>query len=99
MSGEARRWRGRLFAWEGKLVGECVELLSLVVLQVSVEDRWIWKIHYSHRYIVSRAYNILTVVDRDNYSENSPALWLKAVPLKVSLFAWCLLFNRVHKGE
>lgn len=52
----------------------------------------------SHRYIVSRAYNILTVVDRDNYSENSPALWLKAVPLKVSLFAWCLLLNRVHKG-
>lgn len=46
LSGEVRRWRGRLFAWEGKLVGECVELLSLVVLQVSVEDRWIWKIHF-----------------------------------------------------
>ena len=98
LSGEAWRWRRRSFAWGEELVGECVELLTSVVLQVNVEGRWIWKIHSSLRYTVSRAYNILTLANHDNYSENSLVLWLKAVPCKVSLFAWHLLLNRVHKG-
>lgn len=28
--------------WEEELMGECIERLTLVILQVDVEDHWIW---------------------------------------------------------
>jgi len=45
VNGEAWKWNWRLFAWEEGLVRECAVQLSLVVLQVGVSDRWIWKLH------------------------------------------------------
>jgi len=48
VNGEAWKWKRRLFVWEVGLVRECAKQLSLVVLQVSVSDRWIWKLHSSH---------------------------------------------------
>lgn len=43
-------WRRRLVAWEDELVRECVDLLSLVVLQVDKEDVW------SYRYFLRPFY-------------------------------------------
>jgi len=38
--------------WEEELVGECVDGLIYVVLQVDVVDRWVLKLHPSQRYTV-----------------------------------------------
>lgn len=65
-------------------------------------DRWIWRPHSSNRYIVSSAYQLLievvdngVVVNNNNNNVLHFILWLKDVPLKVSLFAWRLLQNRI----
>lgn len=34
------KWRRQLFAWEEELVGERSGLLSNVVLQVDIVDKW-----------------------------------------------------------
>jgi len=47
VGGEMWKWRRMLFAWEEGLVGEC-ERLSAFVLQDSMSDRWMWKLHSSH---------------------------------------------------
>lgn len=80
-----------LFAWEEELVRECVDVLSVVALQVDDEDRWSWRYHSSSRYTISSAYQMLTeVLDHDavdnGYIDFNHILWLKEVSLKVSLF-------------
>jgi len=52
----------------GGFGGECVERLSVLVLQVDMADRWVWKLHPSHKYTVQSAYSYLTAVD-SNISE------------------------------
>ena len=96
MNGEA--WK--LFAWEEKLVRECVNLLYVVALQVDVEDRWSWRFHLSSRYTLSSAYQLLTqALDDDavdkGYNALHHILWIKDVLLKVSMFAWLLFHNRL----
>jgi hypothetical protein len=82
-SGEAWKWRIRLFAWEEELLRESVTRLSNVVLQVMVLDRWIWKLHSSQRHTVKNAYKNLTVVDVDfNVDDN-----------QVNIFIWHFLLN------
>ena len=44
-------------------MGECVERLSVLVLQVGLADRWVWKLHPSNKYTVQSAYSYLTAVD------------------------------------
>jgi len=84
-----------LFAWDEEQAGECLELLTSIVLQVVVDDQWVWKLHSSQCYMVSSAYNNLTAVEDNNYVVINQAMWLKAVPLKMSLFVWFLLLNHV----
>ena len=50
-------WKWRLFSWEELLMGECVERLSVLVLQVGLVDRWVWKLHPSNKYTVQSAYS------------------------------------------
>jgi len=45
------------------------------------------------RYIVTNAYDYLTSMDITTIFLNCNNVWLKEVPLKVSLFVWCLLLN------
>jgi len=87
--------------WE-ELLRECVDILSLFALQVNKADRWIWRSHSSNHYTVSSAYQLLSeavdkgvVVNNNNNNDLHFILWLKEVPLKVSLFAWRLLQNRI----
>jgi len=69
----------------------CVDLLY-VVLQVDEEDRWSWRFDSSSRYTMSNVYQLLTqALDHDvvdnGYSNYHHIIWIKEVPLKVSLFA------------
>lgn len=45
--------------------------------------------------MVSSAYKFLSEVDDNNNNANSQILWLKIVSLKVSIFVWQLLLNRI----
>jgi hypothetical protein len=72
-----------------------VKQLSLVVLQVDVSNRWIWKLHSSHRYMVKSAYNYLTSSDVAIDDRCNHVLWLKQISLKVNIFIWRLFMNRL----
>jgi len=95
VNGEAWKWRRRLFAWEEELARECAALLSNVILQVEVLDWWVWKLHSSHRYTVKSAYNNLTVANVDFGEGFNHVLWIKVIPLKVNIFIWRMLLNRI----
>jgi hypothetical protein len=63
-------------------------------------DKWIWKLHAINCYTVSSAYCFLTELEHDrhqqlNNNNNNNFLWLKAVPLKVLIFAWRLFLDRI----
>lgn len=67
----------------GGVGGECVEFITTLVLQVGVEDQWVWKLHSSNRYTVSSvAYHMLIEeAGQEFYDNNSIAKiylsWLK----------------------
>jgi hypothetical protein len=81
--------------WEEGLLRECVEQLSLVVSQVGVTDRWIWKLHSSHRYTIKIDYNLLTTSEVGVDDHFNHVLWLKQILLKVNIFIWRLFLNRL----
>ena len=56
---------------------EFVEQLSLVVLQVGVVDRWIWKLHFLLWYTVKSTYNNLTTTKVVVNERFNHVLWLK----------------------
>ena len=83
---EAWKWRMRLFAWEEELVRECIERLTLVVLQEDIEDRWVLNLYSSSCYKVNNTYKNLSDVNDHINPNNSHILCLEFVPLKVSIF-------------
>lgn len=85
--------------------GECVALLSNIVLQDTVHDSWRWILDPVQGYSVKAAYRFITdtgvMVDRSQVVD----VWVKNIPLKMSLLVWCLLRNwlptkdnPVHRG-
>ena len=58
--GEEWNWRRRLWVWEEELVEECRTLLTNVVLQQNVSDRWQWELDKDEGYKVRDAYHALT---------------------------------------
>ena len=88
-------WRRRLFAWEEECVAECCALLHDVVLQDYSIDRWKWLLDPVFGYTVKGVYQLFTSVDEPPASDILDNVWHKHVPLKVSLFAWRLLRNRL----
>jgi len=44
---------------------------------------------------MSTAYDYLISTNGNVISDNSNNVWLKVVPLKISLFVWCMLLNRI----
>ena len=50
----------------------------------------------AYRYLIDAFDNDVIVIDHSNFSH---ILWLKTILLKVSLFAWCLLLNRLSTRD
>ena len=90
------QWRRRLWTWEEELVEECRELLLTVSLQDNSCDRWLWMPDPSGGYTVRGAYDMLTSQDFPFVHQTSEFSWHKQVPLKVSIFAWRLLRDRLQ---
>ena len=95
VGGMGWEWRRRLLVWEEESVEECSVLLHNVVLQVIVHDTWRWLLDPILGYSVRGAYNFITTtgttVDRNLVDE----VWHRLIPLKVSLFVWRLLHDRL----
>jgi len=95
VGGGAWVWRRRLLAWEEESVLECSSLLCDIVLQVSTLDRWRWVLDHFSGYSVKGTYKYLTLPTTPVETGLYDAAWVKHVPLKVSVFVWCLLRNRL----
>ncbi|GAU48788.1 hypothetical protein TSUD_406310 [Trifolium subterraneum] len=95
VGGEAWVWRRPLRAWEEEMLGECQTLLLTVSLQAFSYDRWLWQPYLDGGYSVCGAYQILTAHDVVPLDAAADLIWHTQVPLKVSIFAWRLLRDRL----
>ncbi|XP_045831292.1 uncharacterized protein LOC123922638 [Trifolium pratense] len=95
LDGAAWVWRRQLRAWEEELLGECQSLLSVISLQVQTSDRWQWQLDPDSGYTVRGAYQLLTTMDSIIVDDAEHLIWQPQVPLKVSIFAWRLLRDRL----
>jgi len=77
------------------MVEECRALLLTVSLQVDILDAWSWVPYPVVGYSVSGAYRILTNPNSTHDFVPPDLLWLKDVPLKLSVLAWRLFRNRL----
>ncbi|GAU10945.1 hypothetical protein TSUD_112390 [Trifolium subterraneum] len=92
--GEAWEWRRRLWAWE-EMLGECQSLLHDFTLQAQSSDTWTWRLDSVSGYSVRGAYQLLTSHPSNPLDVASDLICHKQVPLKVSIFAWRLLRDRL----
>ena len=76
-------------------MSECSSLLCDIVLQVSTSDRWRWVLDPISGYSVKGTYKYFTLPTIPVETGLYDAVWLKQVPLKVSVFVWRLLPNRL----
>jgi hypothetical protein len=95
VGGGTWEWRRRLLACEEDSITEFSSLLSNVVLQESSFDRRRWTLDPINGYSVKGTYKFLTMSDTTLENDLYDAAWLKQVPLKVSVFVWRLLRNRL----
>jgi len=93
VGGGAREWRRCLLSWEEETVTECLTLLFDIVLQDTISDRWRWVLDLINGYSVRGTYQYLTSTDTQVERGLTDAVWLKQVPLIVSVFVWRLLRN------
>ncbi|CAJ2641323.1 unnamed protein product [Trifolium pratense] len=93
--GEAWVWQRRLRAWEEELLRECQLLLLDISLQDQTLDRWQWSPDPDAGYTVAGGYQILTHQASVALHDAENLIWHPQVPLKVSIFAWRLLRDRL----
>ncbi|GAU27449.1 hypothetical protein TSUD_161350 [Trifolium subterraneum] len=95
VDGEAWEWRRPLWVWEEEMLGECQSLFANLSLQTHSSDRWQWQPDPDAGYTVRSAYQLLTSHTVDTTDEATHLIWHSQVPLKVSVFAWRLLRDRL----
>ncbi|KAK2357456.1 hypothetical protein QL285_094722 [Trifolium repens] len=77
------------------MLRECQTLLLNVFVQVGSPDRWQWVPDPATGSSVRDAYQILTSQDTVTLGAAENHIWHNQVPLKVSIFAWRLLRDRL----
>jgi len=93
--GEARQWRRRLWAWEEEMLEECRACLFDVSLHVNDSNQWLWIPDFIEGYSVWGAYDVLTSKYLPVVDPSAELIWHRQVPLKVSVFDWRLLRDRL----
>jgi hypothetical protein len=93
--GEAWRWRCSLWVWEEEMLAECRELLHDVPLQDTTSDMWQWHLDPIGRYSICGVYDMLTSQEYAHVQSSMDLIWHKQVPLKVSIYSWRLLRDRL----
>jgi hypothetical protein len=77
------------------MLAECTDLLLDVSLYPNVLDRWVWLPDPSKGYTVRGAYDLLTSQAPSDVVSVVDLVWHHQVPLKVSVFAWRLINDRL----
>ncbi|CAJ2630732.1 unnamed protein product [Trifolium pratense] len=93
--GEAWVWRRQLRAWEEEMLRECQSLFLNMLLQAHSIDRWQWRPDPATGYSVRGAYQLITSHLSVTMDDADNLIWHPQVPLKVSIFAWRLLRDRL----
>ncbi|PNX60418.1 70 kDa peptidyl-prolyl isomerase, partial [Trifolium pratense] len=78
-----------------EMLGECQTLLFHFSLQDLIPDRWQWQPDLDIGYTVRGAYQLLTAQDGVILDNAADLIWHSWVPLKVSIFVWRLLRDRL----
>ncbi|GAU50622.1 hypothetical protein TSUD_410230 [Trifolium subterraneum] len=92
---EAWEWRRQLWAWEEEMLRECQALLLNLSLQAQSSDRWQWQPDPVEGYTARGTYKLLTSQDAATMDDADKLIWHSQVPLKVSIFVWRLLRDRL----
>jgi hypothetical protein len=93
---EAWEWRRQLRVWEEEeMLEECQSLLINLSLQAQSSDRWQWQPDPDKSYIVRGAYQLLISHVSASLDDAENLIWHPQVLLKVSIFALCLLRDRL----
>ncbi|GAU49521.1 hypothetical protein TSUD_407540 [Trifolium subterraneum] len=92
--GDAWEWRRKLWEWE-EMLRECQTLLLNLSLQAQSSDRWQWQPDADEGYTVRGAYQLLTSQASATMDDADKLIWHSQVPLKVSIFSWRLLRDRL----
>ena len=74
---------------------ECRILLSTIVLQPNVPDKWQWLPDIEGGYSVRTGYQLLSSQDVIQADTPDDLIWHTQVPLKVTILAWRLLRDRL----
>ncbi|GAU34179.1 hypothetical protein TSUD_162800 [Trifolium subterraneum] len=97
-------WRRSLFLWEEERVSQLLSLLENVSLSLE-EDKWHWALDPDGCFSVKSAYDSL-LENLDTSPNLSPYeakifsnIWDSPAPLKVVVFSWRLLHDRVPTKE
>jgi len=93
--GEAWSWRRRLWVWEDEMIEGCRRLLDGVIEQSDISDRWQCDSDIPGGYTVRGASQVLTTPISSTVDAMGDLVSHKQVPLKVSIFAWRLLKDRL----
>jgi len=88
-------WRRRLWVWEEDMLVECRNFINGFVLQSDIPNRWQWDPDIVDGYTVRGVYQILATQTLPSDDGVLDLVWHKQVPLKVSIFAWRLLQDRL----
>ena len=89
------KWMRRLWLWENDLLEECKALLLDVSLFPNVLNKWVWLPDPSGGYTVRGAYDLLTSQEPIGEDAALDLVWHNQVRLKVSVFAWRLIRDRL----
>jgi len=93
--GEGWSWRRRLWAWEENVLEECRALLLDVSLFPNTTNSWVWLPDPIGGYSVRGAYEVITTTGDSNMDSALDLVWHHQVPLKVMIFAWHLIRDRL----
>jgi len=93
--GEGWSWRRRLWAWEDELLEECRALQFDISLVPNISDIWEWILDSAEGYSVRGTCDLLTNDDDSQMDIPLELVWPHQVPLKVSVFAWRLIRDRL----
>jgi len=74
---------------------ECMALLHDVSLLTNLSNLWQWQLDHVGGYSVCGVYQLLTSHESPQVELVADLDWYNQVPLKVSIFAWRLLCDRL----
>jgi len=85
--------------WKEYLLRSYCFLLHNIVLQDDIHDHWVWLLDPIKDFLVRDVCNLFTTSDHISERVSTTIIWLKHVPLKVTLFAWCLFRNHLSTKD